>query len=338
MIKIAIKIGVMFVAVASYGQYSGESANNYNSDYNRARREVQSSYEKQADLNRQPNSPGGGSAYKYMTQAEMDAFDDQLRKASGRPSLAEERAAREKIEKERKEKYEQFVKKEAAWKAEYFAQADREKAALQPTVDRFIADGFYPEEADNMSRVNKLNTDEAPYFNENVIYSKKYLDFLKENSRTETFENLEFNIYRLIKVNASVTAFDYMQKLEYRFFDKQVELYRLKLAIYVNFFKSYGFTRSFGNGYEGKMKQIIDSYMELEETNPELFIDFDQATDGLYFFGPYNIIDTHYKFILDCKACDDKDAKRFAKKEKEKYANRYQKMKRTFYNCICKNY
>ena len=45
----------------SYCQPTGKDLGNYNSDYNRNRRESQKTYEKQADLNRQPASPGSST-------------------------------------------------------------------------------------------------------------------------------------------------------------------------------------------------------------------------------------------------------------------------------------
>ncbi len=53
----------LVVCPAAFAQYSGEKAGNYNSDYERSRREAARQLEAQNARNRQPNTPAVKSTY-----------------------------------------------------------------------------------------------------------------------------------------------------------------------------------------------------------------------------------------------------------------------------------
>ena len=88
--KLNVYTVLLFLSLCqfSFGQYTNEKANDYNSDYSRARRKVQKEYEAQADRNRQPNSPYVGN--KGFSTAEKMQLEAWWNSVTGKPSAVEQ--------------------------------------------------------------------------------------------------------------------------------------------------------------------------------------------------------------------------------------------------------
>lgn len=80
---------LLFFSLSCFAQYTGERANDYNSDYSRDQCAAVKSYEKQAELNRQPNSKT--STITPLSQAELR----EVAKIFERPKTAQQIAEKE---------------------------------------------------------------------------------------------------------------------------------------------------------------------------------------------------------------------------------------------------
>jgi hypothetical protein len=324
-----ILILLFFISTASLAQYSGEK-NSYNNDYNRARREVQQAYEKQADLNRQPNSPSGNNSTS-LSPEQSQSFEDLLRRAAGKPTRAEEKSAKSKADSVRQKNYEAFKKKEAEERAVWIKelQIDRDNAA--PVKARLLQEGFLEVESYNMSRNyiwnKKYNLKETDSYSDYLFEAGKNLLYLKQNIITDKYEPLMYATAKLVNAKSYITANDFLDIMDIRFPDKQAEIDLFRINVFANYFEEYAGTGS--RYYKGFGKRMIDSYFALEDRTPSSWASY-KAVIGdskANLYSPYEAIASYYEMIVkDQYSLYSKKEIKHAKKQIEYFNNRRIKM------------
>ncbi len=308
-------------------QYTGERANNYNSDYNRERREVQKNYEKQADLNRQPNAPSTRTNSGF-TESEAEQINNEWNRIWGKSAKKE--VSSEEIRRNYDAYQLQKQKDDEANWALWAIERKNDAVFEAPLRDKLTKDGFYPIEINGMCtdyRNNKTGGhDQNTYFMKNIFQANVIIENLRLNYETASFESLAVQIKNLVELRAPFTAIDYITVIEDRFPDKKIEIQRLKLEIAHCFIKDYAFL--FGsNSNEEVLQKFMDFYTVAEDNDAQLNTKLQVMVpkDKWQYYSPYKLIFSLCNWHLECKTCSSSEIYKKYKNKLAYYQDRQKK-------------
>ena len=289
----------------SFGQYTNESVNNYNSDYNRARREVQKEYEAQADRNRQPNSPYVGT--KGFSTAEKTELEAWWNSVTGKPSAAEQEKRRLEIE----EGSRKYREQEAIDREKLRAEQADDRRNQKPYKELVLQMGMTAQEAEDLSLnyIWQINGNYGKYgkegrdFYADAVETGKYITYFYQNFETANFETLKLCIDKSTQFGATITANKLSNLLLAKFPEREKDLDGAQIAKFIKFFNNLEIMYSFSQYYSGNNKVVVDDYFAYEAKNPKINLLVLNGLTGLLPHDAYDMITEYYTARTECADC-----------------------------------
>ncbi len=313
---ITITLLLLIMSFAAYSQPTGNDIGNYNSDYNKARRDVQKEYEAQADRNRQPNSPYVG--YKGLSEAEKAELQKWWDNITGKPSEAEKAASDALIE-EGSRKYREY---EVAMSEKLGKEQEQDRIFARPFKDRMIQIGFNEEDAEKISKQYTWQVKDkyGVYgkgerdINVDIANVGNLLAYFYQNYETADFETLQRCIDTLNEIGATITSNKLSNLLMVKFPAKDGEMVDGQIEKFKLFFGDPPITFTTSDYGTGNFKTMIEDYFIYEAKHPEINPIVTKHTHSQTLeLDPYDMMEYHYTHIIDCgDACTAKE-KREAK-------------------------
>ena len=307
---------LFFIVTFAYSQPTGNDIGNYNSDYNKARRDVQKEYEAQADRNRQPNSPYVG--YKGFSESEKAELQKWWDNITGKESAEAKEARLAKI----KAGAEKYREQEAKRSAEQSAQLEDDRNFARPYKDRMLQIGVNEEDAEKISKQYawQRRDNYGEYgrgerdINVDIANVGNLLAYFYQNYETADFETLQLCIDTLNEIGATITSNKLSNLLLVKFPEKDGAMVAGQIEKFKLFFGDPPITYTTSDYGTGNFKTMIEDYFIYEAKHPQINPIVTNHTHSLLLeLDPYDMMEYHYTHIIDCEdACTGKE-KREAK-------------------------
>jgi len=277
---------LILLSISAYSQ-PPKNYNDYNSQYSQDRREGQKNYEKQADLNRQPNSPTtrrssntpfvwqGEVPYLLKTKEEKAAYDAA---AKQRQQVAEDKKNEERESEKKREtqKSDAEFQKYSNW---YDKNSSGKKEYMRQILDQFKSQNLFTE------LESKISAEELFYYanindntNQNYQNSLEFVSKLKVATMKEPLDSLVNYIWGAqLFPDFSI---NYLKKLQAAYPAKKEYLEKNELMILGNYFganitdqfdtNQYYYPKSGFEMMDDKQKtEVLNRFEELESLYPE---------------------------------------------------------------------
>ena len=296
----------------SFCQAPNSQVFNYNSDYNATRREVQKEYEKQADRNRQPNSPYVGQ--KGFSEVEKNELELWWNKATGKISPEALEKQRNEIEAGAKKYREQ----EAIWRKKLSDEIAQNNQDARPYKEILIQKGITEDEAENLAKnyiwqrngnYGKYGKEDYDFYTE-VIDAGNYVTFFYQNYETADFDALKLCIDKLTEFGATITSNKLSKLLVVKYPNREADLDEAKIEKFKMFFNNLGTIYSFDQYYTGNNKVVIDDYFAYEAKNPKVNLIVLKHLSSTLPYDAYDMITEYYTARAKCPDCFSGKVKR----------------------------
>ena len=315
---------LILISIFGYSQ-PPKNYNDYNSQYSQDRRDGQKNLEKQADLNRQPNTRNKKTTISNGYSPSYNVTPKALTPEEEREIKLKQEAREKSKTKQKKfdDEYDENFRKE---KSKFTSDA-------KSTYDLLVSFGLTKLEATKISaayvrsftgqyKIDKEQASKMVNSSQNKIYFEK-------NIASGNYDSLYVNLSNLAEFHGSITAQKLLPAFRKRFPSKNVEADEIQFKIFQNYFIYYANVgNSTADHYSGLNKEFIDAYIIFENKNPKIYYALkDSLAKELSAPTPYEHVYTMTESLMECYSCDGK-SKRDAKKTNKEFKEREKEIKK----------
>lgn len=301
---IVFTLFLQLVVLNVYSQPTNTQVTDYNSDYNRARRDVQKEYEAQADRNRQPNSPYvGHKGLSAQEKIDLQVWWDNI---TGKPS-AEEKAAHDAKRAEGSKKYRE---QEAIFRKKISDELELNRQVAKPHKDRMLQLGIVDQDAEKISiqyaqQVNGSYGDYGTgtrFITEELENAGNLLAYFYQNYETADFNTLKLCIDKLNELGATITSNKLTNLLMAKFPEREADLESIQIEKFKSFFANPGIVYSNDEYGKGDFKTMIEDYFSYEAKHPNINTIIVQKTrEGLLDLDAYDMMEKYCSYFTEDK-------------------------------------